>query len=217
MKQINTKELEQELKKQLDHKRFYHTIGVAYTATALAMRYEADLEKAKVAGLLHDCAKCIPPDKKLAMCKKYNIQMTDVEYSNPFLLHAKLGAFLAMKKYQVSDEEIISAILNHTTGKPDMSLLDKIVYVADYIEPHRNKAPRLSQIRKQAFIDLDEALYMILSDTLVYLQSIDGAVDPVTQRTFEFYANQRTKEAACTHESNGTGKKGLSGAGGQKS
>ena len=128
------------------------------------------------------------------MCKKYNIHMTEVERENPFLLHAKLGAFLAMKKYGISDEEIISAILNHTTGKPDMSILDKIIYVADYIEPNRNKAPRLAEIRKKAFTNIDDALYMILEDTVLYLQSIDGAVDPVTKHTFEYYKSRMAKE-----------------------
>lgn len=71
--------------------------------------------------------------------------MTDVERENPFLLHAKLGAFLAMHKYHVEDEEIIGAILVHTTGKPGMTLLDKILYVADYIEPGRDKAPNLTK------------------------------------------------------------------------
>ena len=162
MKSFHTRQIEQELKKKLDQKRFDHTIGVAYTAAAMAMRWEYDIEKARIAGLLHDSAKCIPPEKKISLCRKYNIQMTEVEHNNPFLLHAKLGAFLAMKKFNINDKEIISAILNHTTGKPDMGLLDKIIYVADYIEPRRSKAPRLQEIRKTAFTDLDLALFMIL-------------------------------------------------------
>lgn len=187
MNPLNTKHITRDLKKTLDENRYEHTLGVAYTAAALAMRYDYDIDKAKIAGLLHDSAKCIPTDKKIAMCQKYNIHTTTVELNNPFLLHAKLGAFLAMKKYKIHDEDIISAILNHTTGKPDMGFLDKIIYVADYIEPKRDKAPRLKEIRQMAFVDLDKAVCMILEDTLKYLANTDGEIDPVTQKTFDYY------------------------------
>ena len=114
-----------------------------------------------------------------------------MERRNPFLLHAKLGAFLAMHQYGVNDREIVSAILNHTTGKPNMSLLDKIVYVADYIEPRRNKAPNLPEVRKLAFLDLDEALYKILSDTLNYLDKGSGEIDEMTLKAYEYYKAKR--------------------------
>ena len=154
------------LQKKLDSDRYEHTIGVAYTAASLAMRYKYDINKALIAGLLHDNAKCIPYEKKLQMCDKYNIHLSDVERENPALLHAKLGAFMAMHKYKINDKEIISAILYHTTGRPDMLLLEKIIYVADYIEPMRYKARRLDEIRELAFKDIDAALLTILEDTL---------------------------------------------------
>ena len=126
--------------------------------------------------------------------EKHHIQMTEVERRNPFLLHAKLGAFLAKEQYDVKDPEIISAILNHTTGKPAMSLLDKIVYVADYIEPRRNKAPNLTEVRKLAFLDLDEALYKILSDTLEYLDEGSGEIDQMTMKAYEYYKTKRVEQ-----------------------
>jgi len=183
----NLKKFKRKLKKTLDENRYVHTMGVMYTAACLAMRYECDISKAQTAGILHDCAKCIPDDTKVQLCRKYNIHMTDLEKSNPFLLHAKLGAFFAMHKYKVTDKEVISAILNHTTGKPDMSLLDKIIYVADYIEPGREKAPNLSEIRKLAFIDIDRAVYRILDDTLAYLEHSDGDIEPLTRKAYEYY------------------------------
>ncbi len=192
MKNDDIKSYQKKLKHEMDDGRYQHTLGVMYTCAALAMRYEYDLQKAQLAGLLHDCAKCIPNGKKLKLCEKHHIQITDVERRNPFLLHAKLGAFLAMHDYGVSDEEILSAILNHTTGKPDMSLLDKIVYVADYIEPRRNKAPNLKEVRRLAFIDLDEALFKILSDTLEYLDGGSGEIDEMTLKAYEYYKNERT-------------------------
>ena len=180
-------QIEKDLKRRLDAHRYKHTIGVMYTAGALAMKYEADINKAMLAGLLHDCAKCIPSDRKIKLCKKYNIRMTEVEQRNPFLLHAKLGAFIAAKKYNIEDDEIISAILNHTTGKPDMGQLDKIIFLADYIEPQRNKATRLSEIRKTAFEDLDKAVALVMHDTLQYIQNFGGEIDPITKIAYDFY------------------------------
>ena len=97
-----------------------------------------------------------------------NIPVTAEEERDPSLLHAKLGAWMAEHKYEVDDPEILSAITCHTTGKPGMSLLDKILYVADYIEPRRSKAANLTAMRKLAFIDLDEACLEIMESILVY-------------------------------------------------
>ena len=191
MKNYDMKSYQKKLKREMDEGRYQHTLGVMFTSAALAIRYEYDIQKAQMAGLLHDCAKCIPNGKKLKLCEKHNIQITEVERRNPFLLHAKLGAFLAMHEYGINDKEIVSAILNHTTGKPNMSLLDKIVYVADYIEPRRNKAPNLTEVRKLAFMDLDEALYKILSDTLAYLDDGPGEVDEMTVKAYEYYKAKR--------------------------
>ncbi len=190
MDTVCIKDLKKELKKEMDDSRFEHTLGVMYTCAALAMRYEYDLEKAMLAGLLHDCAKCMPNAKKLKMAEKHRLEISDLERKNPFMLHAKLGAFLAKKKYDVEDEEILDAIRWHTTGRPEMTLLDKIVYVADYIEPKRDKAPNLSEIRQKAFVDLDEALLKILEDTLGYLQDSSDHVDSMTKMTYDYYTKE---------------------------
>lgn len=192
--QIDITDIKRNMEKRQEPARFEHTMGVSYTAAALAMRYGYDIKKAQLAGLLHDCAKHYSEDKILQSCEKYNISMTDVEKQNPFLLHAKLGAFLAMHKYHVEDEEIIGAILVHTTGKPDMTLLDKILYVADYIEPGRDKAPNLEEIRKLAFTDLDEALRRILEDTISYLKEKEGPLDEMSNRAWEYYKNEKQEE-----------------------
>ena len=181
------KKIKKKLKNELDESRYEHTIGVMDTAACLAMRYGADLTQALVAGLLHDCAKCIPNDKKLKLCRKNGIEVTPFEEKAPFLLHAKLGAWMAEHEYHVSDPAILSAIACHTTGKPDMSLLDKIVFIADYIEPGRNKAPGLPEIRRLSFTDIDQALIRILSDTLDYLASSNDPIDPATQNVLDYY------------------------------
>lgn len=187
MKSADIKKIRKSMEKTLDHKRFEHTLGVAYTAAALAMRYQVDINKAQTAGLLHDCAKCISDEKKLSICEKHNIQISEIERRNPFLLHAKVGSYIAMNKFNIHDQDIINAILNHTTGRPGMSQLEKIIYVADYIEPGRKSAPNLAEVRKLAFEDFDMALLKILSDVLEYLNDTD--TDPMTQKTYEYYKN----------------------------
>lgn len=183
------KKIRKAMEKTLDPKRYEHTLGVEYTAAALAMRYDVSIADARLAGLLHDCAKCMSDKKRLSICEKHNICMNEVERRNPFLLHPKVGSYLAMKEYGVKNPDVINAILNHTTGRPEMSPLEKIVFIADYIEPGRKQAPNLAEIRRLAFQDLDQALLKILEDTLAYLQEGSGEMDPMTQKTYEYYKN----------------------------
>lgn len=179
--------IERKVKKELDQYRYMHTLGVMYTAASLAMRHQADVRDAMIAGLLHDCAKCIPGQDKIRLCKKYDLEITPIEFSNPGLLHAKLGAYLAKHEYHIENEDILQAIRSHTTGRPDMSLLEKIIYIADYIEPGRNPLPNMDRVRKLAFEDLDECLFVMLKDSLEYLNSRNIPIDPMTEKTYEFY------------------------------
>lgn len=190
MSKMDIIRLRKEMKKVQDTKRFEHTLGVAYTAAALAMRYGEDIRKAQVAGLLHDCAKCLSDEKLLRICEKNNLSISEIERRNPFLLHAKVGAVLACKKYGIADEDIIHAIYNHTTGRPQMSTLEKIIFIADYMEPGRKNAPNLEKIRKMAFVDLDETLCHILNDTMEYLKRSGGEIDPATETTRKYYCEQ---------------------------
>ena len=194
MKTLDMHKMRKQLAKALDTKRYEHTLGVAYTSAALAMRYGEDIQKAEIAGLLHDCAKCLDNDKRLQICKKNNIEITEAEQHNPFLLHAKVGGYLASSKYKIDDEDIINAICFHTTGRPGMSLLEKIVYIADYIEPGRDHAPNLDEVRRLSFDDLDEALVQILEDILVHLKSSKKEIDPMTQKTYDYYKRKQSEE-----------------------
>lgn len=182
------------MEKMQDRRRFEHTLGVAYTASALAMCYQVDINKAQIAGLLHDCARCINDDKSIAICNKHNIHINEAEQANPYLLHAKVGSFLAMKRFNITDQDIINAILNHTTGRPGMSQLEKIIYVADYIEPGRKRAPNLTEIRKLAFHNLDAAFIQILKETLEYLKGT-SMIDPVTQKTYDYYMKMNSENS----------------------
>ena len=204
MKATDIRKIRKAMEKTQDEKRYEHTLGVTYTATALAMRYGASLENAELAGLLHDCAKCMDDNRKISICEKHHISMTELERRNPYLLHAKVGSFLAMDTYKVHNPDIINAILNHTTGRPGMSLLEKIIFVADYIEPHRKQAPSLAEIRKLAFEDLDEAMLRILEDTLGYLDTSEAETDPMTMKTYTYYvAEKKEREQKKGNEQNG--------------
>ena len=179
--------ISRKLKKYLDRDRYDHTMGVMYTAASLAMCHGTDIEQAMIAGLLHDCAKCIPSAKKIRMCDKYHLSVSEVELKNPSLLHAKLGAFIAAKKYHIEDREIINAIASHTTGKPEMTMLEKIIYIADYMEPGRKELPNMAVVRKLAYTDIDQCLYRILEDSLTYLASRNIPLDPMTEKTYQYY------------------------------
>lgn len=161
--------IKEKLSKKLSVKRFDHTIGVSYTAAAMAMRYGLNVDRAAMSGLLHDCAKYMTDDELIEKCTKNGIECSETELRNGYLLHAKLGAYLSKEKYGIEDEEICSAVRYHTTGKPAMSVLEAIVFTADYIEPGRKVLPNFKLIRSMAFVDLDEAVYLILKNTLSYL------------------------------------------------
>lgn len=178
-------EIRKHLKKKLDPFRFEHTLGVTYTCQALAMRYGYDLNKAGLAGLLHDCAKRFDNETMMQKCLKREIPVTDSEVRDPSLLHAKLGAYFAKEKYGVEDEEILNAIACHTTGRSNMTMLDKILYVADYIEPNRYKAAELPKMRKLAFENLDLACLSIMESILRYLESTNCPIDPITAEACE--------------------------------
>ena len=193
MKTADLKKIRKSMEKELDAKRYEHTLGVAYTAAALAMCNDVDPVKAETAGLLHDCAKCFSDDKKISVCRKNNMEINSVESRNPYLLHAKAGYCIAKNKFDIEDQDILNAILNHTTGRPGMSTLEKIIYIADYIEPSRKQAPNLSEVRKLAFQNLDQALLKILSDILRYLESGGGEIDPLTKETYDYYADLLAK------------------------
>ncbi len=189
MGKYNLEKMEKKLRKVLDEARYEHTMGVMYTAACLAMRYGEDLERTMVAGLLHDCAKCVPNQEKISLCKKYGIRISEVEMKTPHLLHAKLGARFARDEYGVTDPGILSAITCHTTGKPGMTRLEKIIFLADYIEPGRSKAPDLPQVRKMAFSDLDRAVYMTMKGMLSYLRDKKACLDNQTVVAYNYYKN----------------------------
>lgn len=181
------------LRNKLDPMRYEHSLSVSFTCMNLAMRYGCDVDKAELAGLLHDCGKRFPDDIILKKCLKYGIAVTEEEKKALAVLHARYGAWLAEHKYHIEDREILDAIACHTTGKPDMTVLDKILYIADYIEPRRYKAENLKEIRRMAYEDLDQTMYAILDGTLEYLKKKGGTIDPMTVQAYEYFAERVRK------------------------
>ena len=182
-----TQKLRKELENQLKPDRFDHTLGVAYTSASMAIVHGADIQKALIAGMLHDCAKCMSHEEQVKICEKNKIDLTDVERRNHSLLHAKVGVYIAKTKYDISDPEILSAIRWHTTGKDNMSLLEKIVYIADFIEPNRKQLEDMDIIRKEAFTNIDRCLAHILYNSVVYLKTIGKECDDATMTAYEYY------------------------------
>ena len=178
----------------LPHKRYVHTLGVAYLAASIAMAYKKNYEKAMVAGLLHDCAKCLPEKEILKQCVERGIAVSAAEKKQPFLLHGRLGAWYAQHKYGVKDEKILNAIRFHTTGRPDMSFVEKSIYLADYIEIGRvqKTEPDLDTIRKMAFENIDLAVYYAAKNTVRYLaekekRNPEAKMDGTAILTLEYY------------------------------
>jgi nicotinate-nucleotide adenylyltransferase len=179
------------LKDDLKPKRIIHSFGVRDTAVKLAEIHGYDVDKARIAGLLHDCAKYESLEDKKTLCGRFAYPISEIEISNPELLHAKAGAALAQLKYGIDDPEIIDAIYYHTTGKPNMDPISLIIFISDYIEPGRNHSPKLDDFRAIAEVDLKKCAAFILEETLLYLDSRPGnkikAIDPATKQSYESY------------------------------
>ena len=184
-------DIQNRLKSSLKESRFEHTIGVMYTAGSMAMAHQYDIKKAMLAGLLHDCAKCLTYEEQVRICEENQREISEYERNNRALLHSKAGAILAKIEYNITDEEILHAIEYHTTSVANMNTLDKIIYIADYIEPGRDQAPNLELIRHLAFTDLDACLAQILYDTLEYLNQKGYLIDPTTAESYEYYKGYR--------------------------
>jgi len=167
------------LKNMVNEKRYVHSVNVMDSAVQLAQRYGEDTYKAAVAGLLHDCAKGIKGEEIFRMCEMFGIETDEITRLQPELLHGYIGAKLAERDFGVTDKSILNAIYYHTTGYENMNLLDKIIFIADYIEPGRNFS-NIDNIRKTVFEDLDDAIIMALDSTIAYVISKRALIHPLS-------------------------------------
>lgn len=179
--------IQRKLEKRLKPERYKHTVGVMYTAASLTMCHGGEISKAMLAGLLHDCGKFCSVKEQINLCREYGIILTNSERKMPALIHAKLGAYLAEHEYNIKEADILSAVTYHTTGRPGMTLLEKIIYIADYIEPGRQEIPVLRQVRHAAFSDLDKAVALSAGSTISYLENAGREIDSMTVRTYDYY------------------------------
>lgn len=156
------------LKSNLKEDRFKHSLSVRDTAEKLATIYGADIEKAKIAGLVHDCAKNMSNEDLIKIAKDNGVIIDEVFYNSPQLMHGLVGSIIAKQLMGIEDKEILDAIKYHTTGKKNMTLLEKVIYIADYIEPTR-KFPGVCSLRQQAYTNLDKAVLLSFNDSIKFI------------------------------------------------
>lgn len=184
---MELKQLRECVKQLMKESRYLHSRGVEEVSYDLALIYGCDTRKASIAGILHDYAKGLSDEELLAKCDQYHLPITEVERKRPVLLHAKVGSAMVKDLLGVEDEDILNSITYHTTGRPSMSLLEKIIFTADFIEPYRKPIPNIDEIRRWAYLNLDTAVTMILKNTLDYLTDSGVLIDTLTKETYEYY------------------------------
>ena len=163
----------------LKPKRMPHVLGTEQEAVRLVRRYGGDETQARIAALLHDCTKKLDMAQQLALCERYGIMLDELEQRALKLLHSKTGAAIARDVFGVEDA-VYDAILYHTTGKPDMTRLEKIIYLADYIEPTRD-FPGVDELRKTVYEDMDKGLLMGLTMTIQEMEEMGNPVHHLTR------------------------------------
>ena len=170
--------MEYKLKKELDRQRFEHTLGVERTARQMARVFGEDEEKAALAGLLHDCAKCMTLSQMVKAARHADVD--PVMKESKALMHAVAGRCVAQEVYGVQDEDVLGAIRWHTTGHANMTRLEKIIYLADVIEPGRKPYPGLEALREQCMQDLDGAMHTALRMSLEHVKEQGKTLHPDT-------------------------------------
>lgn len=183
---MDKKDIVVSLRSRLTDDRFFHSLNVAEQAQALARIYGEDEDKAYLAGLVHDCTKNTPPAEQLKIIENGGIVLSELEQKSPKLWHAISGSVFIQSEYGIDDKDIISAVRYHTTGKADMTMLEKIVYVADFTSKERDYA-EVEQIRFLAETDINKAVFEGAVFTVESLKKRGLAVHPDTIDTMNFY------------------------------
>ena len=164
----NEKEMLHYLKLNLSESRLKHSLSVSETAVSLATNYGQNIESARIAGLVHDCAKNMTGPELLKMASEHEIHIDDIYTNNPSILHGLVGSIIAREVMGIQDDDILRAIKYHTTGRKNMSILEEIIYISDYVEPLR-KFDGVEELRALSVINLDEAVIQSLENTIEYV------------------------------------------------
>lgn len=180
LNKLNYKDIEYKLKEMLPERRLKHSMNVSQCAVKLSEIYCYDMEKAKLAGLIHDCAKYFNDDQVEDSIKKFNIELDSLEENNIALSHSVIGSYVIQETFNIKDEDIINAVKYHTTGRENMSILEKIIYIADLIEEGR-KFPLVDKLRELAYNgSLDEALLLSFNNTIKFVIDNNQLIHPRT-------------------------------------
>ena len=180
------KELEIALK--TNERRFWHSISVALTAVNLGEIYGADKDECLVSGLLHDYCKALSLEELFEWCEKYNVNLSEEDRMSDGCIHGFLAAKVCKEKYDISDS-IYDAIYFHTCGRPNMTILEKIIYMSDFIEPIRRFRDKISDIRKLTYTNIDAAIVAATEKSLDFLNRKNKYIHSNTIRTHEYYKN----------------------------
>mgnify|MGYP003588770294 FL=1 len=172
-------EIKNKIATKLTPKRYQHSLGVCETAEILAERFNVNLEQAKIAGILHDCAREFTLEGLISYADLYKVELSELEKNHPILLHSYIGAMIAEAEYNITDQEILRAIRLHTTGGINMSKLDKIIYLADAIEVGRCY-PGVEEIRECSQVDLDQAVLLTIDKSIQYVKKRRNILHPDT-------------------------------------
>ncbi len=189
IKDFDLKSIKKQLHYELSPKRFLHTRGVAEEALKLAELYDIEPERAYIAGILHDCAKDYSTEEALELCEKYNLELDEVLKSQPDLIHSFLGAEVARHEYGIEDEDILNAIRYHTTGRAEMSDLEKIIYLADFFEPSRKPFKGIEEMKALAYSNLNKAMEFALNNTIDYNTKKSRLIHPLSTEAVVYYAD----------------------------
>lgn len=171
-----------------DTARYWHSISVALTAVNLADIYGADKDNTFVSGLLHDFSKCVPKEKFIDECEKYGVKLSEEDKMADGCLHGFLGAKVCKDLFNINDE-IYDAIYFHTCGRPNMTIMEKIIYMSDFIEPLRRFRDKVSDIRKLTYTDIDKAIIYASEMNLEFLRVHNKFIHSNTIKTLEYYKN----------------------------
>ena len=171
-----------------DEERYWHSVSVALTAVNLADTYDADKDNCMIAGILHDYCKCINLDKMLSMCEEYGVNLTEEDKKADGCIHGFLAAKVCKDKFGINDE-VYNAIYYHTCGRPNMTNLEKIIYISDFIEPLRRFRDRVENVRRLAYSDIDKAIVLSAEMGLNFLKKTNKFIHSNTQKTLDYYFN----------------------------
>lgn len=184
---MNFEEIKNDVKSKMSAERFEHTCGVVKAAEALADLYNVDKEKAKIAALVHDIAKEMTEEEVNKYCEENNVNLGEIK-QYPKVIHSHVGSCIAKSQYGIEDEDMLNAIKYHTTGRPDMSMLEKVVYLADFLDETRNVEKyqdTYDKVKELAYgNNMEEAMKVVLERTIMYLK---GNIYIDTVNAFSYY------------------------------